>query len=137
MQVRGAPLIGATAAYGVALAVAEDPSDDGLAAAMAELAATRPTAVNLRWALAEMKRALQAVPGERRFAAAVVRAGAIAEADVAINRAIGAARRGADRRSLAAQSGRRGAGQCPDPLQRRLARHRRLGYRARPGLPRP
>ena len=89
MQVRGAPLIGAAAAYGVALAVAEDPSDEGLAAATAELAATRPTAVNLRWALAEMKRALQAVPGERRFAAAVARAGAIAEADVAINRAIG------------------------------------------------
>ena len=48
MQVRGAPLIGATAAYGVALAVAEDPSDKGLAAAMTTLAATRPTAVNLR-----------------------------------------------------------------------------------------
>jgi len=89
MQVRGAPLIGAAAAYGVALAVAEDPSDEGLAAATAELAATRPTAVNLRWALAEMKRALQAVPEERRFAAAVGRAGAIAEADVAINRTIG------------------------------------------------
>src|SRR6267143_6931431 len=89
MQVRGAPLIGAAAAYGVALAVAEDPSDEALAAAMAKLAATRPTAVNLRWALAEMKRALQAVPEERRFAAAVARAGAIAEADVAINRTIG------------------------------------------------
>jgi methylthioribose-1-phosphate isomerase len=89
MQVRGAPLIGAAAAYGVALAVAEDPSDEGLAAAATELAATRPTAVNLRWALAEMKRALQVVSEERRFAAAVVRAGAIAEADVAINRAIG------------------------------------------------
>src|SRR6266403_3857705 len=89
MQVRGAPLIGAAAAYGVALAVAEDPSDEGLAAATTELAATRPTAVNLRWALAEMKRALQVVSEERRFAAAVVRAGAIAEADIAINRAIG------------------------------------------------
>src|SRR6202022_3414519 len=85
MQVRGAPLIGAAAAYGVALAVAEDPSDEALAAAMAKLAATRPTAVNLRWALAEMKGALQAVPEERRFAAAVVRAGAIAEAECAIN----------------------------------------------------
>ena len=89
MQVRGAPLIGVAAAYGVALAIAEDPSDEGLAAAAAELGQTRPTAVNLRWALAEMKSALQAVPEERRFAAAVVRAGAIAEADVAINRAIG------------------------------------------------
>src|ERR1700730_11553020 len=89
MQVRGAPLIGAAAAYGVALAVADNPSDEGLAAAIAELAATRPTAVNLRWALAEMERALQIIPEERRLAAAVVRAGAIAEADVAINRAIG------------------------------------------------
>jgi len=89
MQVRGAPLIGAAAAYGIALAIAEDPSDEGLAAATAELARTRPTAVNLRWALAEMKGALQAVPEERRFAAAVARAGTIAEADVVINRAIG------------------------------------------------
>src|SRR5690348_6145571 len=54
MQVRGAPLIGATAAYGMALAVAEDPSDQAIAAAAATLAATRPTAVNLAWALAEM-----------------------------------------------------------------------------------
>jgi methylthioribose-1-phosphate isomerase len=89
MQVRGAPLIGAAAAYGVALAIAEDPSEEGLAAATATLAATRPTAVNLRWALAEMKRALQAVPEEFRFTAAVARADEIAEADVAINRAIG------------------------------------------------
>jgi methylthioribose-1-phosphate isomerase len=89
MQVRGAPLIGATAAYGVALAIADDPSDAGLAAAVATLSATRPTAVNLRWALAEMERVLQGVPEGRRFAAAVARAGEIAEADVAINRAIG------------------------------------------------
>ncbi len=89
MQVRGAPLIGATAAYGIVLAIAEDPSDGALAAAMAELAKTRPTAVNLRWALAEMKSALQGVPEEGRFAAAVAQAGAMAEEDVAINRAIG------------------------------------------------
>src|SRR5689334_23221617 len=89
MQVRGAPLIGAAAAYGVALAIAEDPSDRGLAAGMSKLAATRPTAVNLRWALAEMKRALSEVPESRRFAAAMARAGEIAEADVTINRAIG------------------------------------------------
>ena len=89
MQVRGAPLIGATAAYGVALAMAEDPSDAGLVAAISKLAATRPTAVNLRWALAEMKHALQGVPGDRRPAAALARADEIAEADVAINRAIG------------------------------------------------
>ena len=51
MWVRGAPLIGATAAYGLALAMREDPSDAALAAAHDKLAATRPTAINLRWAL--------------------------------------------------------------------------------------
>jgi methylthioribose-1-phosphate isomerase len=89
MQVRGAPLIGAAAAYGMALAMAEDPSDRMLDRAAATLAATRPTAVNLAWALSEMRRALAEVPPERRFAAALARAGAIAEEDVAINRAIG------------------------------------------------
>src|ERR1700758_3220495 len=59
MQVRGAPLIGATAAYGVALGMAADASDAGLDAAIAKLAGTRPTAVNLRWALAEMRRTLR------------------------------------------------------------------------------
>jgi methylthioribose-1-phosphate isomerase len=89
MQVRGAPLIGAAAAYGVALGVAADPSDPGLDTAIARLAGTRPTAVNLRWALAEMKRALSEVPEGGRFAAAMARADEIADADVAINRAIG------------------------------------------------
>ena len=89
MQVRGAPLIGATAAYGMALAIAEDPSDDGIERAAATLAATRPTAVNLAWALGEMRRAIAALAPERRLAAALARAGAIAEEDVAINRAIG------------------------------------------------
>jgi methylthioribose-1-phosphate isomerase len=89
MQVRGAPLIGAAAAYGIALAAAEDPSDRWLEVATSKLAATRPTAINLRWALAEMNRALSEVPESRRFAAAMARAGEIAEADVAINRAIG------------------------------------------------
>ena len=89
MQVRGAPLIGAAAAYGVALGIAEDPSDAGLDAAISRLGGTRPTAVNLRWALAEMKRTLEGVPEDCRLAAALARAGEIAEADVAINRAIG------------------------------------------------
>src|SRR6516164_4480372 len=89
MQVRGAPLIGVTAAYGVALAIAEDPSDAGLATAIAKLGATRPTAVNLHWALAEMKGTLQGIPEDGRCAVALARAGEIAEADVAINRAIG------------------------------------------------
>ncbi len=90
MQVRGAPLIGATAAYGMALAAGEDPSDTGLERAAAMLAETRPTAVNLTWAIAEMKRALLPLPPAHRLAAAFRRAGEIAEADVAINRAIGA-----------------------------------------------
>jgi len=89
MQVRGAPLIGATAAYGITLAVAADPSDRGVEAAAATLTATRPTAVNLAWALAEMRRSLAKQMPERRLAAALARAGAIAEEDVAINRAIG------------------------------------------------
>ena len=61
MRVRGAPLIGATAAYGVCLALAEDPSDASLAQACETLLATRPTAVNLRWALDEMKTAVSTV----------------------------------------------------------------------------
>jgi methylthioribose-1-phosphate isomerase len=89
MQVRGAPLIGATAAYGVALAMADDCSDAGIERAERTLAATRPTAVNLRWALAEMRRALCAVAPPHRFTAALAQAGRIAEADVTINRAIG------------------------------------------------
>jgi methylthioribose-1-phosphate isomerase len=89
MQVRGAPLIGAAAAYGMALAAAADPSDEALDQAAAMLAATRPTAVNLRWALAEIAGALAGVPEPQRHAVALGRAGEIAEADVAINRAIG------------------------------------------------
>ena len=73
MQVRGAPLIGAAAAYGIALAMRQDPSDAGLEGPMATLAATRPTAVNLRWALDEMRRRLAPLPpatrGRRRMAA--------------------------------------------------------------------
>jgi methylthioribose-1-phosphate isomerase len=105
MQVRGAPLIGATAAYGVALAVAEDPSDTGLASAIAKLEVTRPTAVNLRWALAEMNRALRVLPENRRLVAAFARAGEIAEADVAINCSI--AEHGA---ALIAEASRRKGG---------------------------
>ena len=71
MPVRGAPLIGATAAYGVALAMRADPSDAALDRAVEMLAATRPTAVNLRWALDEMRRALPPLPPARRRAAAL------------------------------------------------------------------
>ncbi len=89
MQVRGAPLIGAAAAYGMALAVAEDPSDAAIARAAEILAATRPTAVNLAWALGEMRRTLAEICPPQRCAAAFAQAAAIAEADVAINRSIG------------------------------------------------
>ena len=89
MQVRGAPLIGAAAAYGVALAMARDASDPGLDHAVATLGATRPTAVNLTWALAEMHRALAELAPSQRLAAALDRAAAIADEDVAINRGIG------------------------------------------------
>lgn len=89
MQVRGAPLIGATAAYGLALAVAEDPSDGALEQAVKLLAATRPTAVNLFWALERARREIAAVnPADRRAAAYQV-ASDIAEDDVATCAAIG------------------------------------------------
>ncbi|MFZ5510543.1 MAG: S-methyl-5-thioribose-1-phosphate isomerase [Pseudomonadota bacterium] len=89
MQVRGAPLIGVTAAYGVALAMGRDPSDGGLAAACATLAATRPTAVNLHWALERMRRVLAPLAETERTAAAWTEARAIAAEDEAANRAIG------------------------------------------------
>src|SRR6185437_3109866 len=88
MLVRGAPLIGAAAAYGVALAMRRDPSDGALDAACALLLATRPTAVNLRWALDDMAALLRPLPPAARAASAWRRAGAIAEEDVALNRAI-------------------------------------------------
>jgi methylthioribose-1-phosphate isomerase len=89
MLVRGAPLIGATAAYGVALAMRADNSDTALDAACKMLLATRPTAINLKWALDELRRALKPLPSSARATAAYARAAAIAEDDVAINRAIG------------------------------------------------
>jgi methylthioribose-1-phosphate isomerase len=89
MQVRGAPLIGAAAAYGVWLAMRADPSDEGLQAACAALLATRPTAVNLRWALDTMSATLRPLPPNARAAAARGRADALADEDVAVNRAIG------------------------------------------------
>ena len=89
MAVRGAPLIGATAAYGVALAMAEDASDAALSRAVELLGATRPTAVNLHWALDDMRRALLPLSPARRREAAFSRAGAVADEDVAINRAMG------------------------------------------------
>jgi methylthioribose-1-phosphate isomerase len=89
MMVRGAPLIGATAAYGVCLYMREDPSDAGLEHACRVLEGTRPTAINLRWALAEMHAQLKNLPPEGRVQAAYVRAAKICDEDVEINRAIG------------------------------------------------
>jgi methylthioribose-1-phosphate isomerase len=89
MVVRGAPLIGASAAYGVCLALRADPSDQGLGRACETLFGTRPTAVNLRWALEEMRAAVAGLAPAARVAAAYRRAAAICEEDVAINQAIG------------------------------------------------
>jgi methylthioribose-1-phosphate isomerase len=89
MQVRGAPLIGATAAYGVALALRDDASDDALDRACETLAATRPTAINLRWALDEMQKAVRNQPREARLAAAYTRAAQVCDEDVETCRMIG------------------------------------------------
>ena len=89
MQVRGAPLIGVTAAYGLALALRGDPSDAGLERACETLLATRPTAVNLRWALEAQRRCVAGLPPAERAEAAWRRAGQLADEDVALCRAIG------------------------------------------------
>lgn len=89
MQVRGAPLIGATAAYGLAIALSDEAGDAYLQEAIALLGATRPTAVNLHWALARMRALLTPLAPEMRAAAAWTEAAAIAEEDVAQNAAIG------------------------------------------------
>src|SRR5438876_1782480 len=88
-QVRGAPLIGATAAYGVALALKADASDEAIERAYATLIATRPTAINLKWALDELVAAVRNRPRGARVAAAYRRAAEICDEDVAINQAIG------------------------------------------------
>jgi methylthioribose-1-phosphate isomerase len=89
MQVRGAPLIGATAAYGLCMALREDASDKGLAAAVAFLAGQRPTAINLRWALEEMRKAVAPLPAPKRVAAAYARAATLCDEDVETCRMIG------------------------------------------------
>ncbi|MBX2883811.1 MAG: S-methyl-5-thioribose-1-phosphate isomerase [Granulosicoccus sp.] len=89
MWVRGAPLVGATAAYGVALQMQKDTSDAALDAAWQTLHATRPTAINLRWALDQMLDALKPLPENQRLESAYLTAARICENDVFINRAIG------------------------------------------------
>ena len=90
MQVRGAPLIGVTAAYGVCLALRDDASDAALDAALRLLATQRPTAVNLRWALGEMDKAVRPVKPGDRARAAYSRARELWELDIEINKQIGA-----------------------------------------------
>ncbi|WP_342362249.1 S-methyl-5-thioribose-1-phosphate isomerase [Terrarubrum flagellatum] len=89
MLVRGAPLIGATAAYGLALAMREDASDAHLASAASALQATRPTAINLRWAIERVREPLTRAPVNERAALAYRLAAEICDEDVAINEAIG------------------------------------------------
>jgi len=89
MRVRGAPLIGVTAAYGLCLALRADASDAALDAACRALLATRPTAVNLRWALEAMRAALRDAPQPARAALAYARAAQLADEDAAACRAIG------------------------------------------------
>ena len=88
MVVRGAPLIGVTAAYAFAMAMRADPSNANMARAGAILAASRPTAVNLRWALERMRARLECVPPPDRSAVALAEANAIAEEEIALSRAI-------------------------------------------------
>lgn len=89
MQARGAPLIGAVAAYGLVFALQDDASDEALEKAAAFLVATRPTAINLRWAIERMVARLKAVPPTERVAAGYVEADAICDEDVQVNEAIG------------------------------------------------
>ncbi|RWL84527.1 MAG: S-methyl-5-thioribose-1-phosphate isomerase [Mesorhizobium sp.] len=89
MWVRGAPLIGVTAAYGVAIQMKDDPSDEALDTVWETLHRTRPTAINLRWALDEMRRFLKPLAPAERAEAAYRRAAEIADEDVGLNRAIG------------------------------------------------
>jgi methylthioribose-1-phosphate isomerase len=89
MQVRGAPLIGASAAYGIALAMRTDDSDTNLQQAATHLKNSRPTAVNLAWAVDRMIAALQSKPQSERNVVAWREAAQIAEEDVTQNQAIG------------------------------------------------
>jgi len=89
MQVRGAPLIGVAAAYGLSLALREDPSDGNLAAGIDFLNAQRPTAVNLRWALEEVRRAVAPLAPSKRAAEAYACATRMADDDVETCRRMG------------------------------------------------
>jgi methylthioribose-1-phosphate isomerase len=89
MQIRGAPLIGAVAAYGLCLALRADASTEAMERDAALLNATRPTAINLRWALDRMLTRLRNTPAAERVAGAYDEAGLIADEDAAQNETIG------------------------------------------------
>ena len=89
MRVRGAPLIGVAAAYGIALAVSRDPSDESISNASTLLRTTRPTAVNLAWAIGRMRERLAAAKASERLVTAWNEAQALADEDVALNEGIG------------------------------------------------
>ena len=89
MTIRGAPLIGATAAYGICFALRDDPSDTGFAAAYKILHATRPTAINLKWALDQMQAAVVQLPPAKRLPVAYTRAAELCDEDVAVCESIG------------------------------------------------
>jgi hypothetical protein len=130
MAVRGAPLIGATAAYGLALGLATDPSDSNLGHAHELLLATRPTAVNLRWALDRVRAKVAPLPDLRAAAAWTKPTRSRRRTSPPTTRSAGM---GLDQ---GASPPRAHAGADPHPLQRRRARHARLGYRDRPHLSR-
>ena len=89
MQVRGAPLIGAVAAYGLVFALQNDASDASLEKSAAALVETRPTAINLRWAIERMVNHLRPLPASQRVEAGYLEADAICDEDVQVNEAIG------------------------------------------------
>ena len=114
MIVRGAPLIGAAAAYGMALAMAADPSDAMLARAYTVLLESRPTAVNLRWALDDLRALLAPLPPPKRREAAYRRAAEICDEDAEICRRIGENGLGLIRKLQAARQG--AAASTPSPI---------------------
>jgi len=89
MWVRGAPLIGVTATYGLCLALLKDASDAGIVAACETLLATRPTAINLRWALNELQAQLEPLPESERVIAAYHHTAKLCDSDVETNSSIG------------------------------------------------
>ncbi|MDT8342295.1 MAG: S-methyl-5-thioribose-1-phosphate isomerase [Longimicrobiales bacterium] len=115
MQVRGAPLIGAAAAYGMALGVAEDPSARGLVRARERLLQTRPTAVNLRWALDRVAERVGPLPEAARAEAAFRVAAELCDEDVAVNRALGEHAGGILRRLAREKGTRAGTGRGGAP----------------------